>query len=32
MPIRRRFSTWSFIKAINGVTTRQIPSIVSAGT
>ena len=32
MPRSRRLSTWSFIKAINGVTTRQIPFIAITGT
>ena len=29
---RRRFSTWSFISAMSGVITKQVPSIMSAGT
>ncbi|CDD13279.1 unknown [Parabacteroides merdae CAG:48] len=32
IPTRRRLSTWSRIKAISGVMTRQIPSIANAGT
>ena len=31
IPTRRRLSTWSRIKAISGVMTRQIPSIANAG-
>ena len=32
MLLRRRFSTWSFINAISGLMTRQIPSFDIAGT
>lgn len=32
MPLRRRLATWSFIRAMSGVTTTQTPSAASAGT
>ena len=32
MPRRRRASTWSFIRAMRGVMTRQTPSVAMAGT
>ena len=32
MPRASRFCTWSFIRAIRGVTTSAMPSRISAGT
>ena len=32
MPRSRKCATWSFIKAMRGLMTRQMPSIANAGT
>ena len=32
MPLSSRFCTWSFMRAMSGVTTRPIPSRIRQGT
>ena len=32
IPLFFKFSTWSFIKAIKGLITKQMPSLANVGT